>query len=202
VAVDDEGGREQPGLLPFGRLVDFDREAAPLGPALVHPEEHLGPVLGVRTARAGVHFTHGVELVVFAGEQRLQLQRPESRTEGVDHVDQFGVERGVTRSLGGRFLAQLEQCLRVLERAAQRVELFQVSGDPPEFLGDGARIVSVVPEIGPGHFGLQFDSSDLELVAPEVALGFGQPLPQRSELRCEVAGEVGRRPVRRRHGTT
>ena len=149
-----------------------------------------------------MHFAHGVELVVLAGEQRLQLQRPESRAEGVDHVDQLGVERGVTGSLGGGFLGELEQCLRVLERAAQRLELVQIGGDPPQLLGHRACVVGVVPEIGPGHLGLELDPSDLELVAPEIALGLGQPLPQRSELRCEVAGEVGRRPVRRRHGRT
>ena len=201
-AVDDERGREQPGLLPLGRLVDLDREAAALGPSLVHPQEHLGPVLRVGPARAGVHFAHGVELVVLAGEQRLQLQRTEPRPERVDRLDQLGVERGVTGSLGGGLLGQLEQRRGVLERAAQRVELVEVGRDASEFLGDGARVVGVVPEIGPGHLGLEFGAAHFELLAPEVALGLGQPLPQRFELRCEVAGELGRRPVRRRHGRT
>ena len=124
-----------------------------------------------------MHLAHGVELVVLAGEQRLQLQRPESRAEAVDHVDQLRVEGGVTRSLGGGLLAELEQRLRVLERAAQSVELVEIGGDPSELLGHRTRVVGVVPQIGSAHFCLELDTADFEFVAPEVALGLGQPLP-------------------------
>ena len=53
-APDDEGGRQHPGLLALGDLVDLDVEAPPLGPALVHAQHHLGPVLGVGAAGPGV----------------------------------------------------------------------------------------------------------------------------------------------------
>ena len=49
-------------------------EAAALGPAQVHPLHHLGPVLRVGPAGAGVDLADRVALVVLAGEQALQLE--------------------------------------------------------------------------------------------------------------------------------
>ena len=54
------------------------REPAPLGPALVHPQQHLAPVLGVDTAVLGVDLHDGVGLVVGAGEQAAQVELVEA----------------------------------------------------------------------------------------------------------------------------
>ena len=51
LAVDQERGRLDPGLLPRRGLEQLDLEPAPLGPAHLHPQHHLGPVLGVGAAR-------------------------------------------------------------------------------------------------------------------------------------------------------
>ena len=192
----------RPGLLALGRLVDLDGEAAALRPALVHAQQHLGPVLRVGAACARVHLAHRVELVVLAREERLQLECPEPRPEGIDRLHQLGVERDVAVPLGRGLLGQLEQRPGVLERAAQRVELVEIGGHPAQLLGDRPRVVGVVPQVGLCHLRLELGPPDLELLAPQVALGLGQPLPQRLELGCEVAGCLGRRPVRRRHGRT
>ena len=53
VAAHDERGRLEPRLLPGRRLEHLDLEAAPLGPAHLLAQQHLGPVLGVGAARAG-----------------------------------------------------------------------------------------------------------------------------------------------------
>ena len=55
-----------PGLLPRAGLEQLDLEAAPLGPAHQHAQDHLGPVLGVGAARAGVDGHEGVAGVVAA----------------------------------------------------------------------------------------------------------------------------------------
>ena len=70
---DERRGRDA-GLLAFLDLVDLEVEAAPLRPAREHAEQHLGPVLRVGTARAGVDLADRVALVVLAAEQRAQLE--------------------------------------------------------------------------------------------------------------------------------
>ena len=69
--------RERRGLDPrlFSRKkVDkLHLELAPLRPALVHPQEHLGPVLGFRPPCARVDGDNGVVVVVFPVEQHERL---------------------------------------------------------------------------------------------------------------------------------
>ena len=50
-APDDERGRRDAGLLAGRGLVELDVEAPALGPAEVHAQQHLGPVLGVGAPR-------------------------------------------------------------------------------------------------------------------------------------------------------
>ena len=78
LAAGDEGRRLEPGLLPRRGLRHLDLEAAPFGPAQVHPQEDLGPVLGVGAARAGVDGDDRVAGVVLAAEQArlLELGQP------------------------------------------------------------------------------------------------------------------------------
>src|SRR5215207_6542395 len=70
---DSEGGALYPGLLTLGVLDDLEGETAPLGPAPVHPGEHLGPVLRIHPARTRVYREYGVALVVLAGEEPRHL---------------------------------------------------------------------------------------------------------------------------------
>ena len=59
-----------PSLMP----VDLEPEAAALGPAAVHPQQDLRPVLGVDAAVFGVDLHDAVGLVVLAGEQAAQVE--------------------------------------------------------------------------------------------------------------------------------
>ena len=79
-AAHDERGRHEPGLLALGGLLDLDGEAPALGPPGVHAQHHLGPVLGVGAAGAGVDLGHRVAVVVLPGEQRPQLEDAERRS--------------------------------------------------------------------------------------------------------------------------
>ena len=74
LAAGDEGRRLQARLLPRRGLLHLDLEAAPLGPAQVHPQQDLGPVLGVGAAGAGVDGDDGVAGVVLAAEQPRLLE--------------------------------------------------------------------------------------------------------------------------------
>ena len=80
LAAGDEGGRLQPRLLPRRGLLHLDLEAAPFGPAQVHPQEDLGPVLGVGPAGAGVDGDDGVAGVVLAAEQARLLELFQARS--------------------------------------------------------------------------------------------------------------------------
>ena len=50
-----------------------DLEAVLLGPARVHAQQHVGPVLALGAAGAGMDFEIAVVAVGLAGEQRLEL---------------------------------------------------------------------------------------------------------------------------------
>ena len=92
-------------------------EAAALGPARVHARQHLGPVLGLGAAGAGVDLDIGVVGIGLARQQRLETRRP-----------------GLPRGLAQRFLAlgdgglvllglgHLDQTDIVVDRGAQALD--------------------------------------------------------------------------------
>ena len=82
-----------PGFGTGRDLVDLEREPSTLGPAEVHAEQHLRPVLRVGAARARVHGADRVALVVLAAEQRAQLELVETHREPPHAVADLGVER-------------------------------------------------------------------------------------------------------------
>ena len=75
VAADGEGGALEARLVARLVVHDLAAEAAALGPAQVHPEEHLGPVLRLGAARARVDGDDGVLLIVLAAQELLRLGR-------------------------------------------------------------------------------------------------------------------------------
>ena len=81
LAAGDEGRRLEAGLVAGRGLLHLDLEAAPLGPAQVHAQEHLGPVLRVGAAGPGAHRDHRVAGVVAAVEQARLLERPQPLLE-------------------------------------------------------------------------------------------------------------------------
>ena len=69
LALDGDGGGLDAGLVAFFIVQDLVDKAVALGPAGVHAVEHLGPVLGLGAAGAGVELQDGIGVVVLAGEQ-------------------------------------------------------------------------------------------------------------------------------------
>jgi hypothetical protein len=74
-----------------------------LGPAQVHPQEHLGPVGGFRAACAGADREQGWPLVVLAREQQRRPLAQEVLLERGEVALELGFEIGV-----GRFVEQLD----------------------------------------------------------------------------------------------
>ena len=88
LALDGEGCGLEAGFFAGARLDDLGLEAAVVGPALVHAQEHLGEVLRVRAADVGLQRHDRVAGVVLAAEERLLLQAfellPQRRDRGGD----------------------------------------------------------------------------------------------------------------------
>ena len=72
--MDREGGRLQAGLLGVGGVEDLDGVLVALGPARVHPHQHLGEVGGVHAAGAGADRDDRLAGVVLAGQQGADLE--------------------------------------------------------------------------------------------------------------------------------
>ncbi len=121
-----------------------------LGPAQVHPHEHLGEVGCVDAAGPGADRHDGVALVVLTAEQSAHLELPDVLLEACQLA--LGLVHGV---LVGLLRGHLDERLEVLDAA--------VHGEHPVALGVGAgerggdllRLVGVVPQVGGGCLLLQ-----------------------------------------------
>ena len=140
-----------PASSPSCDVVDLDLEAAALGPAQVHAQEHLGPVLGLGAAGAGVDGDDGPALVVGAAEEALLLAALELALQIAQPRLELGEELAVD-GVAGELLAH--QLLRRLEVAELAFELGELLETPlqPAVLGRGLRgALLVVPEVGRAH---------------------------------------------------
>ena len=72
LALNGDGRRLDARLVAVLIVQDLIGKVMPLRPAGIHPVEHLGPVLGLGAAGAGVEGQNGVVVVIFTGEQRGQ----------------------------------------------------------------------------------------------------------------------------------
>ena len=79
-------------VLPFEQL---DRVAVLLRPERVHPQQHLGPIVGVGAAVAGVDREDRAGRVVPAVEQGLELELLDERFERGDFAGHFVGERRI-----------------------------------------------------------------------------------------------------------
>jgi hypothetical protein len=76
-------------------LVDLGVEPLSLGPAGVHAQQHLGPVLALGAARPGVDRGDRVGAVVRAGKQRRELELVDVGLEGLDRRRELTSEVGI-----------------------------------------------------------------------------------------------------------
>src|SRR5262249_33286751 len=141
-SLEAEGRALDARAFPRLQLEQLGLEAAPLGPAEIHAQQHLGPVLRLEATRTRMDLDDGVAGVVLAAQQLLELQRVEALRDALDLAPELVERVGVT------FLRQLEVDLRLVHALA----LPAPSGDgglhPRVLPGDGLRALGVVPEVG------------------------------------------------------
>ncbi len=130
-----------PASSPGSALVDLDVEALALGPAQVHPQEHLGPVLRLGPAGAGMQRGDRVVVVVLAAEQRRELELLHIALELSDGAGELGRHLAI-----GLILEELVHRSRVLEPADQRVVAFDLGPQAGERRGQLLAAGGVVPE--------------------------------------------------------
>ena len=91
-------------------------------PARVHAQQHLGPVLTLGSARAGVHLEIGVVGVGLAGKQALSLLGLEPAADLGEHLLGLGRQRLVALGLGQR--NQLDGVLELARDGATACDRF------------------------------------------------------------------------------
>ena len=114
-------------------------EAALLGPAHLHPQHHLGPVLRVGAAGAGVDRDERVAGVVGAGEQPLLLEREQPLLDRGQRAVELARELLV-------LLRQLDQRLEVLDVGLDAAEGLEPPRHARVLGADLRRRLGVIPE--------------------------------------------------------
>ena len=142
VAVDAHGRALDARLLARRALHQLGIEAAPLGPAQVHSKQHLGPVLRLGAAGAGLDVEEGRRGVHLAGEHAPELELGEPRLERVE----------VTRHLAGgvRVLLrrrQLEQLARIARPRVQRLHRADDLLELRALAAHRLRALGIVPQL-------------------------------------------------------
>ena len=138
-----DGRRLDAGLLARGLLEILDLVAVLLGPARIHAQQHVGPVLALGAARAGMDLEIGVVRIGLARKQRLELAPRHLGLELLERL--FGVGDGLLVLLGLAELDHGELVVELLLDAADGAELVLERG---ALLHHALRALLVVPEIG------------------------------------------------------
>ena len=136
-----DGGGLDAGLVPLLIVHDFVGEPVALGPPGIHAVEHLGPILGLRAASAGVEGQNGIGGIVFPGQQRLQPGGFHALNQRVVLLFQFGQE-GLVLLL----VAHFAQDHHVLPRGTALGLGLQLTFELLELLQHPLRLFRVVPK--------------------------------------------------------
>ncbi len=150
VAAHGQGDRLDPGLLPLAPFLHGHCQTLVHQEALVHPHQHLRPILGVDSAGAGVHGEDGVLLVVLLEEQGLELQA----VQFPRHPAELGpglLPMLLVTGLGG----EVGEGLGVVDGLLQGVDGLEQALVAGQALGGLPGVVGVVPEVGGRHLGPQ-----------------------------------------------
>ena len=145
-----------PASSPFEPVGDFGLEAVALGPAQVHAQQHLRPVLALGAAGAGVDGDDGAAVIVLAREQHGGFEMIHQAAQLFDFAGQLGGDVLA-------FMAELEQRVDVAE---MRRHLLFVRDDGLQalaFLHHLLGRLGVVPEIR--RRDLLFDGQELPAFA-------------------------------------
>ncbi|CCX38003.1 uncharacterized protein BN452_01915 [Clostridium sp. CAG:1013] len=150
LSLHHDGSALQTSLVSVQVVQSLHFVAVTLRPAVVHAEQHLRPVLGLRAAGTGVEGQNSVILIVFPGEQSGQLHGSNLTPDRFDLRFRFFHQREVLR-----LVAHLDESHAVPCPAQQFlicvVLVFQRGHPLGHFLGQ----FHVVPKTGLGRLVLQ-----------------------------------------------
>ena len=149
-ALHHDGGGLDTGGVAVLPVEELDLKAVALGPAVDHAVEHLAPVLGLGTARAGVEGDDGGGVIVFAAHQHLNALMLGLVLDGL----QLGLDllqRAFVVLLNGH-LAQGDGILQTGYQLVVAVHGILVLLDGLQDLGG---VALVAPEVGGQSFLLQ-----------------------------------------------
>ena len=130
-----------------GRLEELGLEAAPFGPAEVHPDEHLRPVRRVGPADAGADRDDGIPLVVRSGELGLERGVLHLVGEGREFRGDLRIEIWIGRCERG-------ELGEILGARAKSLPAVDARAYVSEALQDLLRALPVLPEVRLGGFAL------------------------------------------------
>jgi hypothetical protein len=134
IALEMDGGALDTRHFTGGDLDEFGLEATALAPAQVHAQQHIGPILGLSTAGAGLDIQEGVVGVHLAGEHAAEFQIGEFALHMLQVID-HRFDGLLVALLGGHIqqFAGLRQA--VVEAADDIHHRLQLGAFAAQFLG-------------------------------------------------------------------
>ena len=143
VALDQDRRRLDAGLFAVVDFQHFDLEAAAFGPARIHAQQHVRPVLALGAAGAGVDFEIGVVGVGLARKQRLDLSGLDLAGERTDRGFGFGDDAGIAL-----LFAEFDKTDIVFKRLAEPLDGIDAVIQPLTLAHQFLGFLRVVPEGG------------------------------------------------------
>ena len=144
VAADDlDRRRFQPRFLAGAFLQPFDLVPVRLGPARIHAQQHLGPVLGLGAAGPGVDFQVTVVGVGLARQQGLQFRPGGPRLELLQGALGLAGDIGVVLGLG-----HFQEFQVIGELAFEGIDLVQARFQVRALAHHRLGVFGIVPQVG------------------------------------------------------
>jgi len=144
-AAHRQRGALDPRLVALHQVHQIGFPAARFGPAGVHPQQHLAPVLGLHPTLAGVDREQRVVGVVRPAEHQGQFFAVKQVQQGARVALDLGFDLGVVLGLG-----QFQQFLQVAGLGCDAAPLVHLRLQRRQPLHHPLRVRGVVPEAGGG----------------------------------------------------
>jgi hypothetical protein len=122
-----------------------------LGPAQIHAQQHLGPVLGLGATRTGLDIEIGIVGVEFAVEHAAELEPCHALLRRAEIGLEGGDGSGVV--LLGR---DIEQLVGLADRRGAAIDFTDRFGEPSALAVEFFRAVRLVPDFRLREFALEF----------------------------------------------
>jgi hypothetical protein len=159
------------GLLAFRLIQDFHFEFTALGPAAVHAEQNLGPVLRFGATGAGVDFHEGIAAIGLAGEQAFDLPALGLNGQRGKGGKRVFCNPGIALGLG-----EFDQLQRVIALTLQGFHPLNNAGNTPAFAHQLLSRGGIVPEVRVFGAGIQFRQTDYGSIPVKDASGAKPPI--------------------------